>query len=273
MEVGDASTFKLRVGPNYKKHGKKEPSASQMYRLIAMDTYRVTRPMHPAAPLFDMSHLGSPETAGFTHPTVPRFFVMNCTLPDFAPSVLGGKKDAGPWLQMTLFFEITPEAIEMVNNQDDPAKCDAAHRLYATWCKEAETDQKMRTRLKFAVFVHNYDEIGLPGMLSGYNAKPMLVTSSGTFFRGPDNRYIEMTMNVGIFGFVGRKGLHTLKQRIPELDVTFMLCIEARSDEEMPERCVVAGRVRGLEGYTSPFVLSDDAIAFLRKAAAARDGN
>jgi len=58
-----------------------------------------------------------------------------------------------------------------------------------------------------------------------------------------------------------------LKHRLPEMDCSFGLCIEARQDEEMPERCALLGRARKLEGFNVPFFLSDEAIAFLQKTA------
>lgn len=266
LEAGEGATFKLRVGPNYKKNGKKAPSASQMYRMVGIDIFRSEKGVSPIAPLFDLSTLGSAATKEFTHPSVPRIFIINAVLPDFSPSMLG-KKDGGPWLHIVIFFEITPESAEMIHHMDSPEQCDPAHRLFAQWCKEAEEDVKMRSRLKFFVHVHNYEAIGLPSMLAGYNAKPLLITNSGTFFRGPGNSHIEMTINVGVFGFIARKGLHSLKHRLPEMDCSFGLCIEARQDEEMPERCVLLGRARKLEGFNVPFFLSDEAIAFLQKTA------
>lgn len=41
---GDGCCYKLRIGPNYRRYGKKLPSAGQLYDLIAIDHVKNTAP-------------------------------------------------------------------------------------------------------------------------------------------------------------------------------------------------------------------------------------
>ena len=81
--------------------------------------------------------------------------------------------------------------------------------------------------------------VSVPKMIQGYNGKPALVTKSGNFKR--NDNYIEFTINVNLWAFLARKGLHTLTPKFPDFVVNVGFTIEARSDEEMP-------------GESSPFV-------------------
>ena len=72
----------------------------------------------------------------------------------------------------------------------------------------------------------------VPKFIQGYNGKPALVTKSGTFTR--HENYIEFTINVNMWAFLARKGLHTLIPTFPDFIFNIGFTIEARKDEEMP---------------------------------------
>jgi UDP:flavonoid glycosyltransferase YjiC (YdhE family) len=74
---GDDSLFKVRVGPNYKKLGKKAPSEPSLYELVAVDIIRSDKRMTDFS-----QYLRYPEPDIQTnHPGVPPLFVMNGTIP------------------------------------------------------------------------------------------------------------------------------------------------------------------------------------------------
>ena len=72
----------------------------------------------------------------------------------------------------------------------------------------------------------------VPKFIQGYNGKPALVTKSGSFKR--HENYIEFTINVNMWAFLAKKGLHTLIPTFPDFIFNIGLTIEARKDEEMP---------------------------------------
>ena len=59
-----------------------------------------------------------------------------------------------------------------------------------------------------------------------------MVTKSGSFKR--HENYIEFTINVNMWAFLAKKGLHTLIPTFPDFIFNIGLTIEARKDEEMP---------------------------------------
>lgn len=81
--------------------------------------------------------------------------------------------------------------------------------------------------------IENIESTGVPKFIHGYNGKPALVTKSGTFTR--HENYIEFTINVNMWAFLAKKGLHTLIPTFPEFIFNIGFTIEGRSDDELPE--------------------------------------
>ena len=91
-------------------------------------------------------------------------------------------------------------------------------------------------------------KIGMPSLLAGYNAKPMLLTKSTTVFTD-DPRYVEASTNVAMFQFAFRKVLANYGLPIlPKADARIGLVIEGRNDAELPEQmlgCLASRYVPG----------------------------
>ena len=53
--------------------------------------------------------------------------------------------------------------------------------------------------------VENWDEMSLPGMLKGYNAKPVLLTASGSLHHDKKRDYAEECGNVFMWNYIARR--------------------------------------------------------------------
>ena len=51
-----------------------------------------------------------------------------------------------------------------------------------------------------------------------------------------DKDYLELTCNVFQFNVIARKALHTMKDRVGDMDVTVGWLIQGDTDDELPER-------------------------------------
>eukprot|EP00053_Salpingoeca_punica_P009381 m.84068 g.84068 ORF g.84068 m.84068 type:complete len:386 (+) comp15005_c0_seq1:158-1315(+) len=241
---GKGEEFMVRVGPNYSKTGKKEPSRSAMYDLVAVDIMRTQQRIAPITQLFSPPKL-SPRAAAFQHESVPRLFVLNIQLPEQPASIFG--KDDGPSIQIVMFFEINNETMDALADLD---KAEPAYKLLVEYFARAVAEPKFRGRFKLIGKVMNdWAAAGLPSLLEGYNAKPVLITNSGNMFEGPNKDYKEMSVNVHMFSFIARKSLTSLRDKFRQVDAEVGVVIESRTDDEMPERMLCCAHFSQIDPF------------------------
>lgn len=77
-----------------------------------------------------------------------------------------------------------------------PLSCLTEHCLIGltTGCRQGPSDADFRGRFKVIATVKNMEQLDLPGFISNYNSKPVLITKSGTLCRG--DGYCEMDIRV-----------------------------------------------------------------------------
>jgi len=242
---GEGEGFELRVGPDYKKHGKKAPSAAHIYHPITIDIFKRKKVAFHVASKLTLPP--PPDGAGTPNPTgLPRRIVVCGILPADAPPMFGGGAD-GSCYQVVVVFGATAEALAQWQAAGSPA-CKLFSKFVAN-CPEGvlpeSGDTDIKERLKLLPRLDNMDKLGLPGWIAGYNGKPALITKSGAVYRGDD--YMEVDMNTFRFGFLTKKGVNYLFPRFGEFDFHAALTMEGREDDELPEQTLLATRIRGLD--------------------------
>jgi len=242
---GDGTGFELRIGPDYKKHGKKAASLSHTYAPITMDIFKCTKATFNLATKLTLppppGGADTPNTTG-----LPRRLIVNCIIPADAPPMLGGGGD-GNCYQVFIVFGATTEKLAAWK-----AGGSAACELFSRFNEHAPLGQlptsgdlDIKERLKVLPKLDNMNSLGLPGWLTGYNGKPALVTKSGSIYRGDD--YLELGMNTFRFGFLTKKGMNYLLPRFAEFDFHAAMTVEGRDDSELPEQTLCATRIRGVD--------------------------
>jgi len=235
---GDASLFNLRVGPNYKKTGAKSPSAAALYDIVGIDLYASANRIVNIG-----SQVHIPEewkNVATNHPKVPAVFIVVAQLPDVTDALSGitnffVDKSEGPGTSVVMYFKIKAETAEALK---DPAACSPALKLFAEFCSSAPDNNNyknpkhpMAGRFKVCPLVDNIDELGLPGFLTSYNAKPALIAQCGDVIRG--DGYICVDSNVHAFGGLARSGMQLIS--FDSMLMKWGFAVESRDDEEMPE--------------------------------------
>lgn len=259
----DASCFNLRVGPNYSRNKKKAPSAPAMFECISMDIFHAETCVSPMTPLFE---LPEPKVKS-PHPDVPSLFCASVMLPANEPKMFGGgSADEQPSFLLYVIMQMTQET---ANALQDLKNAEPSYRNLVRWFKEAPDDKKIAGRLKVMGLVHNWTELSLPSWLSSYNAKPVLINKSGETRRHPKGSYVEQTINIHLFNFMAKKGLYQLRPKVSKMRFAFGGTIEARDDEEMPERALFS-----IAGYNLPIFddssrLFGDSLKWLQSEAKA----
>ena len=242
---GDGREFDLRIGPDYKRHGKKAPSIMHTYHAISIDVFKRKSIKFNVAQHMTLP----PPPDGKSTPNktgLPRRLMISCPLGIEAPSIFGSATD-GACYQVVLTFGATAAALEAWQKSEAPA-C----KLFERFCKEApegllpqEGNLEIKERLKLLPKADNIKALGVPSFIAGYNGKPALITKSGTIYRGDD--YMELGINTFRFGIVTRKGIAHMIGVLKKADFHAAITIEGRADEELPEQTLAAARIQGLD--------------------------
>jgi hypothetical protein len=241
---GDGRMFTLRIGPDYKKHGKKAASGFHTYEPITIDVFKRKSILYHAAERLTLppppDGRRTPNTSG-----LPRLLVVNVVLPLEAPSLLGGSSD-GECYQVVITFGASSEKLSKWQAEGSPAA-----KLFARFnadCPEGlmptTGDLELKERLKLLPKVDNMKQAGL-GWVEKYNGKPALMTRSGSIYRGDD--YLEMDMNTYRFAYITKKGINGLLGRLQNFEFHAAVTIEGRENDELPEQVILACRIHGLE--------------------------
>ena len=194
---GDGTGFELRIGPEYKRHGKKAPSLSHVYAPITIDVFKRKKvAFHVASKLTlppPPDGSSTPNTTG-----LPRRIVVNAIIPAEAPPMLGSTD--GSCYQIVVVFGASAASLAQWQASATPAA-----KLFARFVANAPEgvtpssgDVDIKERLKLLPRLDNMSSLGLPSWIAGYNGKPALITKSGALYRGDD--YLEIGMNTFRFG-------------------------------------------------------------------------
>jgi hypothetical protein len=107
------------------------------------------------------------------------------------------------------------------------------------FCREApemdsDSYSHWRKRMKFAIRCDNMEEFSIPSFVTKYNAKPILVTATGTLIRG--DGYIEQEISGYKFKQLAKVGLKSIMAGgFEDMTIQFAWLIESQTDDEMPE--------------------------------------
>ena len=139
-----AELWNLRIGPNYKKTGKKAPSPPSLYEFVGLEVYETPNPCSNIA-----KYLRIPKPSFDTH-GLPGIVVVNLQQPNCENPSMWNQSLDGPTLNMAYFWRIKKETADAAANL---ATASPAVKLFAQYVREAPTftghsDAGFRGRLK-----------------------------------------------------------------------------------------------------------------------------
>mmetsp|Transcript_4686 Transcript_4686/g.9415 ORF Transcript_4686/g.9415 Transcript_4686/m.9415 type:complete len:363 (+) Transcript_4686:14-1102(+) len=243
-----ADMFRLRVGPNYRRNGKKEPSGAALYDLVAVDICRSTKGKMEETFDYFKPVLGETGVAGSN---IPYSFVVTANLPVEEPSMFS-TPGTGPSFVIVFHFTASPTLLEGVKGISSGKGATPAVKLLDAWCRDSAKDSACMGRFKAMCMIDDIEKQGFPSFISKFNGKPVLINKSGTFVRYCEGdghgtlvkddggtskacKAINMLINVHVFAFIARKGLFSLQQSFKKMRLNVAFTIEGRTDEELPE--------------------------------------
>ena len=248
-QVCDPSTFNVRQGPNYSKNKKKGPSGPAIYEAFAVDTFCARKRIDHIAQFLTLPDVKNINTY---NEFVPPILMIQLQLPSDSPPLFGAVED-GPGWAIVMYFKITEWAC---NELKDLASASPAIKLFAKYCQFAETDYAWRSRFKVITFCSNLDEMGVPSVISSYNAKPVIIRRTGSIFRGPT--HMEIDIHIHKFANLAKKSIHLLSSHCGLMYMQVGFVVEGRLDEELPETLFACVGVNRPDEEKAEFLFDDD---------------
>lgn len=234
----DAARFRLRHGDDYPTTGAKEPSEAAMYDCLGMDVWRSKKPIYHIGSQLQVPIVDRNNPSAY----VPTILLLNVMVPTSSPSMFK-KSTNGETVNVVFCFVMRSWTADALHRLDDPTTPPSVRLLDQYFDRKHKISQNEPERFKIVGSVTNWDDAKLPNMLAGFNGKPTLVTKSGMWYstcREGGGGYAELDCNTAHWCYVARQGLHAAWSSVGRCVFDFGVTIEAREDENMPERLLGA---------------------------------
>ncbi|KAH9100040.1 hypothetical protein Ae201684P_019045 [Aphanomyces euteiches] len=253
----DATRFRVRKGPNYKRNKTKAPSGPALLELVAVDVFQVRT--NYFCLVDDMLVVGFEDRQRWKQSSASE----RCRWPnrlvhtEHSNTMLhpvkswGEQKTDGVGINFITYFAI-PKAIREQLDQDE----DPAHPQIKLLKWFLEEDSHVRDRLKAIVIVANPAEQKLgrleKHLLETYNGQPLLTRPEHRFYRG--DGYFEVDIDGHIFNYLARKGLTGITEHFGNMVVDFGFVMEGHDDDELPENVFGSGSLCKIDVKTASHI-------------------
>lgn len=263
--AGDATDFRVRVGPNYARNKKKEKSQEGFYNIVGGDMFN--------CPLSKLDHLaknielkpfenmrlhpevndikGEPPIAQHPDQTVPDYFIVNLQFPIYQPSnpVWGKLRSNGEGFSLVIYHHITHSGRKRLSNPSNNAERLIRKFFEADKLGNPEMEKEIRKRLKCIPKLFDVDDLSMPKLLkssiNSWNEKPFMTgPRCHTFYRG--SNYIEVDVDIHKFAYLARTGCANVVDFVIEMTFSMALVVQGEEDDELPEQTLSSGRIRRL---------------------------
>jgi hypothetical protein len=251
----------VRVGPNYRKEGKKAPSDSALMNLVGCDLYysddkidfiseKIIFP-EPSTPTGSSVQEGGTTSSSYRALpwNLPHFFVFNIQIQKAGGAIFGNRGGSG--YSLVMYFEPSEEFLQELSH---PEKCSNAAKLVQRWLTTFPSDTAMRERLKLKATVLNTETCDISPWVLKYNGKPAMITKSNTMSRlqgvttqGRTCEVVECDVDLRVWNILFRQGLNSVFPVVGKLSFVLALVIEGEKDDELPERVLGGAQINYLD--------------------------
>ncbi|CAM9642515.1 unnamed protein product [Laminaria digitata] len=224
---GDRSVFRVR-SKGYMVDKMKVTPAESLYDMVGMDIFATEARVGNMASEIVLDSIAK-DLPKVDVPGVPPLLVINVQLPSAPPALMSSAED-GPGYQCVLYFRLKASTALAMKSLDTASE---GVRLWVSYCQHVGKEDDFHGRFKCIAVIANSESLGLPGFVTKYNGKPVLINRSGNWVKGES--YIENTINVHRFSFIAKKSLHALKGMFKDMVLHLGFTIEGRASDELPE--------------------------------------
>lgn len=252
----EGATFSVR-NSGYKKTGEKVPSKPPLYEFIGHDLVRAEkrriRNLVASAPNGWGETLNKKleqrlgamrarrEKAGFSNLTdlgVPEVLVFNCEIPYQSGGMFSSHPSEDLGFNVISYHVLSDSAL-LALQRADSEPLPKALDLFKRFVNVGKSERN-GISLKTIGSCNNIEDMGLPGFMTSYNGKPVLVTNSLTFRRNPhlcSTKVLELDYDVRMWGYALRQALPgTLFSKLKNAQINIGWLIEGKTEEDLPEQ-------------------------------------
>ena len=232
--------IRLRCGPNYKRNKRKKPTAEPLLPCVGVDVFCAPRKLFSdgATGLACLPAEIRAATAGSA--PLPRFLVVSVHMPNYA----SGAAD-GPNIRYTCYLVVPPE----LRSDSSAAASMLCEFLDGAGSGHTDAAGRFYDRFKVVAMLRGLDlptGFFLRTMIDSFNGKPMLWRFYGKWgncSREGDVVFVNLDMCTGgmLKNSTFAEGVRGAYFEHSLFDIAWTL--EARTDEEMPERLLGGARI------------------------------
>jgi len=242
----EGSRFDCRIGPDYKSKKGKAPSGAAIYDTVCCDVWKVQQKRPHIASYMQLPKEKPTSAKSDRVAPIPELLIINMMMPGYKPSGLFEKKKVdGPGQSVVVFSKLSSWAAA---NPEDPSV-----QLWSRFVNTHKTDP-FRERLKMITRLENPKDVNLGrielALLKKYNGTPWLVRPEYEFHAG--DGYFEIDIDYHLFNYFVLSNAMPILDRATNAILDVALMIQAESDHEMPERCLVCVTVNSLNLKAAP---------------------
>ena len=242
--------FKVRKGPDYKRHGHKAPSLDFLYDAVGADLLKSDCILSNIAP-----HLLFPAAPDYYDPRCgfPALLVVNTQLPLTMPSLFSSSED-DPGVSVVGYYMIKRETVQWGLGEGS-TQPPAAVNVFRKLLEKKHSEKALA--FKAIGLVHEIEKQNLPlmSLLTKYNGKPVLVTASSSFhFGSVPYPYLEIDYNVRKWSLLARTTLVQLNDKLKGIVCHVGYLVEATENEDQPERMLAATTIHNLDLSQAKFI-------------------
>lgn len=185
---------------------------------------------------------------------VPRLLILNYQVFSASPPVFGTQEN-DPGISSIMYFAIKPGVVK----DYESGKLTPAMKLFKRFVAEFEDNEKMQKRFKAIAIVENLKSFKFLSRFEGYNGKPFILNKSVSMRKidRVNYDYLEIDINVRLFGYVAKKMIYSFIDEFKYLKVSFGILIQAETDEEMPENMIGVVKCHRCDIYQDSIPLSE----------------
>ena len=267
FSYSDPRIRKVRKGPNYRKHREKRESGLALYDLVSLDSFDSASKIYNFGELVDFSQAVESSLEGDEF-GLPEFLIVNVMIPVYKPMnpLFHERRKNGKGVNVVHIFKLSDFA---KRNASDSSVC--LFREFIQACVRykktgAIHEREMINRLKNIITLLNVSQLGLSRIEQRlhrrFNSTPWLIRYFLTNYtlreiegiNGKKSNYFEIDIDYHNFRYTTLQLGHLVFSKVEHAILDSALLIEARKDEEMPERILCNVRIFHLSLQNSPTI-------------------
>jgi len=240
-----ASNVQVRVGPDYAVEKRHQPSARELFDLVAADVFFGDERVDRIAAQVDLPEPAAAAAAAAAVPApLPQLLVVNFQVQRAGAAVF--QTSGGPGYSLALYFAPSAGLVEQLRS----GAAEPSVRLLCRWLEGYASDDALKARLKVKATVLNPEASRIPAWALKYNGHSCALAKSnkmarvqGTSAGGAAVDVLECDVDLREWSLLCRQGVNSILPIVGSVDFTLAVLLQGEADDELPERVLGLARL------------------------------